>query len=385
MKKIIYLLSFVILILTSCSERPNIKIEGSIHGAEKEFLYLDFLNINEIETIDSVKIKTNGNFKFSFYAIHPGIYMLRNESGQIINLLPLPGESLKVEADYTNFNSAYSVAGSQESEYIRQLVEKIQDTRSKLNSLNASYEALTKITEGQASDFINQYKNITKEQRDFSIQFIIEHLSSIASIYALYQEIADGQFVLGENFDIQYMKIVADSVSKYYPDVPFVKSFIYDARNSEKQFYNLKGFQEKFKEANTNDMYMNLPDQTGKNIKIASLKGKVVLVYFWSSKSKESRNMNLSLMKIYEKNKSKGFEIYAIAIDNIKEEWTKAIKFDELNCINVSELTYPESEAAKKFNVKTVPSSFLYNKEGEIVTRDIFGLNLQKWLDNLLD
>ncbi len=385
MNKLIYLLSFAILFMTSCSERPNIKVEGSIHGVEKEYLYLDFLNINKTETLDSVKIKSDGSFKLSFYSEYPGIYMLKNESGQIINLLPSPGENLTIEADHSKFSSDYSVTGSVESEYLRQLVEKIQDTREKLNKLNEGYESLNTITEVQASEYINQYKDITKEQRDFSIQFIIEHLSSISSIYALYQEISDGQFVLGENFDIQYMKIVADSVSKYYPNVPFVRSFVSDARNSEKQFYNLKGLEEKLKNANTKDLDLDLPDQNGNNIKLSSLKGKTVLLYFWSTKSKESLNMNASLIKIYEKNKNKGFEIYAIAIDEKKNDWMQAIKFDELNWINVSELTYPESAAAVQFNVKQVPSSFLYNKEGEIVARDLFGAELQKWLDNLLN
>ena len=191
--------------------------------------------------------------------------------------------------------------------------------------------------------------------------------------------------MLGENFDIQYMKIVADSVSKYYPNVPFVRSFVSDARNTEKQFYNLKGLEEKLKDANTKGLDLDLPDQNGNNIKLSSLKGKAVLLYFWSTKSRESLNMNASLFKIYEKNKNKGFEIYAIAIDENKNDWMQAIKFDELNWINVSELTYPESASAEQFNVKQVPSSFLYNKEGEIVARDLFGAELQKWLDNLLN
>ena len=94
--------------------------------------------------------------------------------------------------------------------------------------------------------------------------------------------------------------------------------------------------------------------------------------------------MNASLIKIYNKNKNKNFEIYAIAIEDDKKPWMQAINFDELNWVNVSELTYPESAAAQRFNVKVVPSSFLYNKEGEIVARNVFGTELQKWLDNLV-
>jgi len=384
MKRIIYFLLFAILAMPGCTNKPNIRIEGSIHGAEKNYLYLDYLNINKTETIDSVKIKKDGSFKFSFHSEYPGIYLLRNESGQIMNLLPHPDEKLVVSADYLKFSSSYSVSGSKESEYIRQLVEKLGDTRAKLSKLNADYESLTNLNDAQASEYIVRYKEIIKEQRDFSIHFIIEHLSSISSIYALYQEITDGQFVLGENFDIQYMKIVADSVSKYYPEVPFVKSFVKNARESEKQYYTLKGLGEKLKEAKTEDLDLNLPDQNGNEIKLSSLKGKVVLLYFWSTKSADCIAINPVLNQIYEKNKTSGFEVYAVGLENSKEAWAKAIKYEGLNWINVTELSFPDSKAANRFNVRSIPASYLYNKEGEIVARDIFGAELQKWLDNLL-
>lgn len=384
MKRIIHFLLFAILAITACTNKPNIRIEGSIHGAERNYLYLDYLNINKTETIDSVKIKKDGSFKFSFHSEYPGIYLLRNEAGQIVNLLPHPDERLVISADYSKFSSSYSVSGSKESEYIRQLVEKLSDTRGKLFQLNGTYESLTNLNDAQASEYIVRYKEIIKEQRDFSIHFIIEHLSSISSIYALYQEIDEGQFVLGENFDIQYMKIVADSVSKYYPEVPFVKSFVKNARESEKQYYTLKGLGEKLKEAKTNDLDLNLKDMNGVEFKLSSLKGKIVLLYFWSSKSTDCQSINQSLLQIYEKNKNKGFEVYAVALENSKEEWMKMIKFEGLNWINVSELSALESKAAQKFNVRSIPASYLYNKEGEIVARDIFGAELQKWLDNLL-
>ncbi|MCF8378575.1 MAG: AhpC/TSA family protein [Bacteroidales bacterium] len=384
MRKIFLFFLFTSLLFTSCTDRPNIKIEGSIHGGGKNFLYLDFLNINKTESVDSVRIKKDGSFKFSFYSEYPGIYILRNEAGQIINLLPYPDEKLVIEADYSKFNSSYSVSGSKDSEYLRQLVEKLSDTREKLTSLNSAYESLTNLTEEQASDYIARYKEIIKEQRDFSIHFIIEHLSSISSIYALYQEISEGQFVLGENYDIQYMKIVADSVSKYYPDIPFVKSFVNNARESENKYYSLKGLGEKLKEAKPEDLDLNIADQNGNLIKLSSLKGKVVLLYFWSSKSADCQALNPALHQIYEKYKKYGFEVYAVGLENSKEAWAKTIKYEGLDWINVSELSFPDSKAAQKFNVRTLPASYLYNKEGEIVARNIFGQELQKWLDNLL-
>ena len=347
-------------------------------------LYLDYLKVNKTEPMDSVKISRDGSFSFSFHSPHPGIYLLRSESGKLINLLPHPGENLTITADYEEFSRNYTVAGSEESEYLRQLVSKIQDTRDKLTQLDNVYGSLPNVTEGQASDYITKRKNIIKDQRDYSIRFIIEHLNSLASIYALYQEIDKGQYVLSENRDIQYMKIVADSVSKAYPDVALVQSFVNDARKAEQRFYNLKSLSEKMGIAEIGIPEIALPDPEGDTITLSSLRGKTVLLYFWSTVSKEGSALNTGLKDIYNKNKSAGFESYAVAIERSKEAWKRVLRFDELNWINVSELTYPESEAAAFYNVKVIPSTFLINKEGDIVARDIYGPELQKWLDNIL-
>ena len=348
-------------------------------------IYLDYLNVNTTEPIDSMRTKRDGKFSFSFHSPHPGIFILRSETGKLINLLPHPGESVSITANYEDFSRNYTVAGSQESEYLQQLVTKIQDTRDKLNELDNLYGSLSNVTEGQASEYISKRKNIIKDQRDYSIRFIIEHLNSLASIYAIYQELDKGQYVLSENRDIQYMKIVADSVSKAYPDVKFVQSFVNDARKAEQRFYNLKALSEKMKDAKVGFPDIALPNLKGDTVLLSSLRGKTVLLYFWSTLSKESNSLNPALKKIYSNNKDKGFEVYAVAIESNKDAWQRAIRFDELNWVNVCELSYPESESAATFNVKVIPSTFLLNKEGEIVARDIYGPELQKWLDNMLN
>jgi peroxiredoxin len=386
MRKLIFLTLIFTLSLSSC-KRNNTFIEGNIKMGAKKMLYLDYLNINKTESIDSLKIKKNGLFKFSINIDSPGIYLLRNDKGDLISLLPHPGEKLIIETNYDNFDKLYSVSGSKESEYIRQLVEKLNDTRERLKKLDDALESLSNTNEDQARDYINRRKDIIKEQRDFSIHFIIEHLNSIASIYALYQTISQGQYVLGQNSDIQYMKIVADSVSVRYPEAPFVRSFVEDARSSEQKFYNLKSLNDKMSSigvSSSNMLDLIIPDINGDSISLKSLKGKVVLLYFWASQSEGSSEMNQSLKKIYDRNHEKGFEVYAVALEKNEELWKKTVRFEELDWINVNELSFPESRAAVLYNVKSLPTSYLINKQGDIVARDIYGSELQKWLDNLL-
>ncbi len=384
MRKYLIFSVLLSLLMTSCGKRPNTVIEGTLTNGARKYLYLDYLNIDETKKIDSLRIRKDDSFRFRFHLEEPGIYMLRNEHGKLINLLPSPGEDIKVQAAYTGMNKNYTVSGSAESEYIRQLVEKLDDTRERLANLDETYSSFSNVTENQASDYINQRKSIIKEQRDFSIQFIIEHLNSLASIYAVYQTISPGQFVLGENRDIQYMKIVADSLSDKYSGVPLVESFVRDARKSEQKFYTAIELQKKLNDAHYGLPDLKIPDPEGDTIALSSLKGKTVLLYFWASSSLPSREQNLKLKDVYEKYKDQGFEIYAVSLDNNKSRWKQAIRYDELPWINVSELSFPNSKATSVYNVKKLPASFLLNEKGEVVARDIYGRELQKWLDNML-
>ena len=61
-----------------------------------------------------------------------------------------------------------------------------------------------------------------------------------------------------------------------------------------------------------------------------------------------------------------------------------AIDFNEFEWINVSELSFPESRASLLYNVSAVPTTFLVNREGDIVAKNLFGRNLETWLDNII-
>jgi hypothetical protein len=61
-----------------------------------------------------------------------------------------------------------------------------------------------------------------------------------------------------------------------------------------------------------------------------------------------------------------------------------SVDFNEFDWINVSELRYPESSSDRLYNVTEIPSSFLVNREGDIVAKNLYGRTLETWLDNLI-
>ncbi|MFC2129758.1 TlpA family protein disulfide reductase, partial [Bacteroidota bacterium] len=80
----------------------------------------------------------------------------------------------------------------------------------------------------------------------------------------------------------------------------------------------------------------------------------------------------------------KGFEVYSVSLDNNKAAWLDAVRFEEYTWIDVCELSYPDSYAASVYNIQEIPTTFLIDKEGNIVAKNINGRVLGTWLDNLL-
>ena len=72
---------------------------------------------------------------------------------------------------------------------------------------------------------------------------------------------------------------------------------------------------------------------------------------------------NLELKKVYEKFRKRGFEIYQVSFDNSRENWKRAVRFDELPWISVIDTGYPNSIVAGNYNVTQFPANYLIGKD----------------------
>ncbi len=128
-----------------------------------------------------------------------------------------------------------------------------------------------------------------------------------------------------------------------------------------------------------------LPSATGDTVRLSSLKGKVVLLDFWASWCGPCRVANKGLVKLYDKFKSKGFEIYSVSLDDEKENWIKAIKKDKISWLQVIDRGGWETPTAAKWNIYALPTSYLIDKEGRLIAMDLEGKYLEKALKDMLD
>ncbi|MFC2114913.1 peroxiredoxin family protein [Bacteroidota bacterium] len=378
----LYWLIFIVFIL-SCSRGEQIQVRGIVDNGDRRMIYLDEQGLGEIRKVDSSRLKQNGSFMLKDRILVPTFYNLHKGDQSIIPLLIQPGDRVEIRTDLKDFASKYDLSGSEESHHLLELNQRMLRTQSSLDSLleviennpDAGQETLE---ESQtASDYIIQ------AQRRFSIQFILDHMNSMAAIYALYQKFDDDNFVLYTNRDIQLLKITSAVLDTLYPESEYVKFLSRDAANLEGMLKN-REWQNIMESLPSSTPDIRLPNPDGDTISLSSQKGKIVLLSFWASWDEASVSINRDLKRLYDRYHKNGLEIYQVSFDGELEEWISAIKFDELPWINVSELSYPESIVAARYNVNEIPAIYLINRQGDILERNNNVFELERRISALI-
>lgn len=371
MKRIIFYFAGL-LMLWSCDSSEKIEIKGTVQNGKDKELHLKELSVSGTTELDKKKLNKNGTFKFTIKAEYPRFYHLALSNTNFVTLLLEPGEKVYVETVAADLNKA-NIEGSEGSKLVQKLESQLKETKRKLDSITNLAEQLPENSESEAriAELNKQYAKIVDQQRDSSIAFIINNMNSLATIMALYQKFDDENYVLYKNRDLQYIKIVSESLEKKYPESPHVKALIADKNNLMERYESARAMakiREYAKEKPLAKMpEIALPDQKGDTISLNSIPAKYILLSFWASWSQESVNKNLELIDIYKKYHHKGFEIYQVSLDTKIENWKRSVNFDQLPWINVIDTDGRTSYYARLYNVKKIPANFLINPEGEII------------------
>jgi cytochrome oxidase Cu insertion factor (SCO1/SenC/PrrC family) len=180
------------------------------------------------------------------------------------------------------------------------------------------------------------------------------------------------------------MKIVSDTLTKYYPNSKHTKALLSNFSKEMNQFYS-RQLEQLSSTLPETKLDPDLKDINGRRIKLSSLKGKYVLLTFWSVESRESVTENLQLKEFYRNYNRKGFEIYQINLDADEEAWKAAVRFDELPWLSTREDDPANPVNARLYNVKSLPANYLYDPEGNIIATNLHGRTLQIKLSQLFN
>jgi thiol-disulfide isomerase/thioredoxin len=124
---------------------------------------------------------------------------------------------------------------------------------------------------------------------------------------------------------------------------------------------------------------------TGEDFNLKSQRGKYVLVYFWSSTIKACEQEHPYLLSVYKEYKERGFEVVAISLDEKKELATQFIKKNDMPWINLWDTRKDGvAKIMEGFGVNAIPTLFLLDPEGKVISLEARGLLLGRALARYL-
>ena len=125
-------------------------------------------------------------------------------------------------------------------------------------------------------------------------------------------------------------------------------------------------------------------DTSGRAITLASYRGEVILLDFWSSYCGPCRLENRRLLPIYQSHHASGFEIVSYSMDDNRSLWLKAILADGLIWPQASELRGGAGATPGIYDITDLPRNVLIDRTGRIYARDIHGADLTQAIELLL-
>jgi peroxiredoxin len=341
-------------------------IKGQINGLTNEYVYLFYPQGDEY-VADSVRA-TNGSFTFKGTIPNPAVFSVAlSKRTSRLPIFMQPG-TVTVKADKDSISKGQITGAPLDLLYKQHRRELDAQVGEKLQAIEKKYSAMKanpsdKLPDSLAKQQSREVQAAFGRADSLSQQFIRQHPTSVVSAY-----LAQAYYEMEpEKLEKVYGTLAPQGQQSYYGKR--IRTFL-----DEQAKIGLGRTAPEF----------SMADTTGKPVALSSLRGKYVLVDFWASWCGPCRKENPNVVAAYQKYHNKGFEILGVSLDDKKRLWEKAINADNLTWYHVSDLKGWKNEAAGLYSIKAVPTSFLLDKDGKIIAKNLRGEALHKKLAELL-
>ena len=335
------ILILIIICLVGCKKiSDKVNITGEINGLGTDTIYLYGMD-ESYDQIDTIYAKDS---KFSFTTKVDTVisaYLLFNNRTEYPIFFD-KGNKITIKGDIANPN-LLSIDGNIYNEEF----SKFQKELGELGNPSAE------ILEQKAEEFIQQ------------------HHSSYVSLYLL-----DKYFVQKDAPDFNKIKKLIEVMTGVLQDKSYIDRLNETMAQAEKT------------EIGKYAPFFTLPNE-GEKISRSSegFKDKNILINFWASwgDSISNQQNNKELKALYQTyKKSKYLNILGISLDIDKQQWKNAIKRDSLSWEQVCDFNGMNSDIAKQYSIKHLPSNVLLSPEGKIVAKNLHGQELKKKLEEVV-
>ena len=373
MKKIV-LLTILSAIFISCGNFKDgeFTIEGQVKGVDNGKLIVLHKQDDSLGMIpvDTTRIK-DGKFTFKGKTKEPLMHQIQIEGVNIetFYVITETGE-IDITIDKDSVQKT-KVGGTYNNDEMQSFTEKRNEFQAKIKEFEYKNQSKLAVAQNNNDEkTIKQlqadYAVLQNNMKDYVMKYIGDHPKSYISSLLIYSMFAD-----------------------FEPDTAKIQKYYDGLDQSLKDHSEGKKILKKLKETKKVDVGKRAPDFSAKSPdgKVISLKeslGKVTIIDFWASWCKPCRMENPNVVALYNELHSKGLNIVGVSLDKDLNKWKEAIAKDGITWTQVSNLKEWKEPIALLYNVNSIPKTFVVNKYGIVVAKDLTGKELKDKVTELL-
>lgn len=371
--------------LTSAIEKPDTEIRnegstiisGKISNPKNIPLSINFIGPAGMQNMGAIDVDSSGNFNHELTIDDIGFYSLAYNAENSILLFIEPGSSTVITADGNQLFDSYSLTEStKDSKLIKEYFEEYNRFAKEQQDLNLQMSALDYSADDARTELIAKSEAIRAEFNQYKRSFIDANEEMPMLAFLLDH--------LNPKTELDYIKKIGESAKKslfgtHYNDM--VQRVVQARIQSQNPPPAPSG------QIAVGEMAPEIafPNPNGEIIKLSSLRGKLVLLDFWASWCRPCRMENPNVVRMYNKYKDKGFDIYSFSLDQDPARWKNAIQQDGLVWPNhASDLKGWNTATIPLYGFKGIPFTVLIDKDGKILETNLRGPALENKLKSLL-
>lgn len=321
----------ILLTICSCQKEENLfKLIGNIQGLSDSTVMLYGL-FSIPDSVIQIPVK-DGKFNYELHldTITP-MYLLLESSQMEYPIFADKGVNIHIKGDTAQLHQLTITGGKVQEEY------------------NAFKDSIA---------HLESYVEIRQE----ADSFIVSHPQSVVSIYLIQKYFVQAPFPNRDLIETMIKQLSGNMHDNHY--ISRLQNTLNSQTSKEKRL-----------------QMAELPDTTGTVIKASEYKNKFIVLSFWASWHPESIEMQDSLQATIKKFAKRPVTFVSLSLDNDREAWLSAIRTRQLGGLHLCDFKGWNTLLAKQTNTQDIPALYVVNTSNRIVTTDMWGKQLENFLD----